>query len=694
MSKTLVIVESPAKAKTINKYLPKGYKVQATMGHVRDLPKSKLGIDIESNFEPSYVTIRGKGDVLKKIKSEANASDKILLATDPDREGEAISWHIAHYLNLDCNDVCRIEFHEITKEAIRNAIHNKREIDMHLVDSQQARRILDRIVGYSISPLLWKKVRKGLSAGRVQSVATKIIVDREKEIMDFISEEYWLLSLEIFKKETSSVFEAKFYGIRGKKTEIKDEFTANEISKHVKENNIIVSHIKESKKKRNAPHPFTTSTLQQEAFKKLNFSTKKTMSVAQQLYEGMNIKGYGHVGLITYMRTDSIRISEEAKGQCAQYILHNYGKEYIGENTVKQKGKNIQDAHEAIRPTSMELDPGKIKDSLKRDHYRLYKLIWNRFIASQMANALYDTLSISIDCDPYNFRATGSTLVFKGFMKIYEPDKEDGDESKNNIPRLDMGEELVLKAFHKDQKFTLPPSRFTEASLVKILEEKGIGRPSTYSPTIQTILNRGYVEVEEKKFYPTELGFKVTELMEEYFNNIVDVGFTAEMEDSLDKVSVGDTEWKDIIRNFYGDFSVKLKHAEKVMEKIKIEDPVSNVECEKCGKRMVIKTGRFGKFLACPGFPDCKNAKPYLEEVGVSCPKCDGNIVARKTKKGRSFYGCSNYPQCDFVSWDKPLQDKCPQCGEMLLQKGYGKKVKIYCSNENCSYTGEGNHGS
>lgn len=684
MPKTLVIVESPAKAKTISKYLPKGYKVQASMGHVRDLPKSKLGIDIEHNFEPSYVTIRGKGDILKKIKSDANGADNILLATDPDREGEAISWHIAQYLKLNEIDMCRIEFHEITKTAIRNAIHNKRNIDMNLVDSQQARRVLDRIVGYSISPLLWKKVRKGLSAGRVQSVSTKIIVDREKEIMDFVSEEYWLLSLLLSKDRNE--FEAKFYGIDGKKVELTDENMVNDIIDHIEKNDLVVSNIKESKKNRRPPNPFTTSTLQQEAFKKLNFSTKKTMSLAQQLYEGMNISGYGHVGLITYMRTDSIRISDEAKGQCGKYISDHYGQEYIGNNKGKQTGKNIQDAHEAIRPTSMELEPERVKESLKRDHYRLYKLIWNRFMASQMSNAIYDTMSVSIDSLPYNFRATGSTLIFKGFLKVYNSPQEGEEEDKNMIPKLNTDEKVKLVKSQKDQKFTSPPSRFTEASLVKILEEKGIGRPSTYSPTIQTILNRGYVEVEDKKFFPTELGFKVTELMEEYFDDIVDISFTADMEDSLDKVADGKTYWKNIISDFYEDFSTKLNHAEKVMEKIKIEDPVSDVACDKCGRLMVIKTGRYGKFLACPGFPDCRNAKPYLEEVGVNCPKCDGVIVARKTKKGRSFYGCSNYPDCDFVSWDKPLPEKCPQCGDMLLQKGYGKKSKIYCSNENCDY--------
>ncbi|MPW25294.1 type I DNA topoisomerase [Alkalibaculum sp. M08DMB] len=691
MAKTLVIVESPAKAKTINKYLPRGYNVEATMGHVRDLPKSKLGIDIDNNFEPSYVTIRGKGDILKKIKSESNSADKILLATDPDREGEAISWHIAKYLKLDENEIYRIEFHEITKEAIKNAINNKRKIDMNLVNSQQARRILDRLVGYSISPLLWKKVRKGLSAGRVQSVATRIIVDREKEIMDFVSEEYWILSLKLTKDGESEEFEAKFYGIDNKKVEIKSKEQIEEIVDNLKDD-ILVSKIKESKKVRKPPFPFTTSTLQQEAFKKLNFSTKKTMSIAQQLYEGLSIEGQGHVGLITYMRTDSIRISDTAKESCKNYILTQYGKEYIGNNSkAKLKGKNVQDAHEAIRPTSMELEPIKVKDSLKRDQYRLYKLIWNRLVASQMSEALYDTLSIDITSGKYNFRSSGSKQVFKGFLKVYDDSSDEKDESndeKNRIPSLINGDKLTIEKIEQDQKFTSPPARFSEASLVKILEEKGIGRPSTYSPTIQTILNRGYVEVEEKKFHPTELGFLVNDLMEEYFKDVVDLDFTVDMEESLDSVAEGNREWQDIIEKFYINFAKELEYAEEVMEEIKIEDPVSDVKCENCGKFMVIKTGRYGKFLACPGFPDCRNAKPFLEELGVKCPECaDGDLVVRKTKKGRNFYGCKNYPECTYMTWDRPIEEKCPKCQGLLLQKGFGNRKKIYCPDEECGYT-------
>ncbi len=691
MAKTLVIVESPAKAKTIKKYLPKGYNVEATMGHVRDLPKSKLGIDIDNNFEPSYVTIRGKGDILKKIKSEAKSATKILIATDPDREGEAISWHIAKYLKLDEDKINRIEFHEITKDAIKNAIHNKRKINMDLVNSQQARRILDRLVGYSISPLLWKKVRKGLSAGRVQSVATRIIVIREKEIMDFDSEEYWLLSLTLSKEGKQEEFEAKFYGINNKKQEIKSQSEVEEIITNLK-GDFVVSKVREGKKVRKSPLPFTTSTLQQDAFKKLNFSTKKTMSVAQQLYEGLNIDHYGHVGLITYMRTDSVRIADEAKDNCKDYILKQFGKEYVGTETkVAPKKKNVQDAHEAIRPTTMELEPIKIKESLKRDQYRLYKLIWERLVASQMANALYDTLSVDIDCGKYNFRSTGSILMFKGFMKVYDApkdEKDDGSDEKNHIPSLAVDDKLDIKSIDKDQKFTSPPSRFTEASLVKILEEKGIGRPSTYSPTIQTILNRGYVEVEEKKFHPTELGFTVTEVMEEYFKDVVDIGFTVDMEDSLDSVAEGNRAWQDIIEKFYMNFSKELKYAEEVMEEIKIEDPVSDVICENCGRFLVIKTGRYGKFLACPGFPECRNAKPFLEELGVKCPECsDGDLVVRKTKKGRNFYGCKNYPECNYMTWDRPITDKCPDCEGILLQKGYGNRKKIYCPNEKCGYT-------
>lgn len=691
MAKTLVIVESPAKAKTIKKYLPKGYNVEATMGHVRDLPKSKIGIDIDNNFEPSYVTIRGKGDVLKKIKSESNSANKILLATDPDREGEAISWHIAKYLKLDEDEIYRIEFHEITKDAIKNAIHNKRKINMDLVNSQQARRILDRLVGYSISPLLWKKVRKGLSAGRVQSVATRIIVDREKEIMDFESEEYWLLSLKLSKEGKNEEFEAKFYGSNNKKQEIKSQEQVEDIIGNLK-GDIIVSKVKEGKKVRKSPLPFTTSTLQQEAFKKLNFSTKKTMSLAQQLYEGLSIEKYGHIGLITYMRTDSVRIADEAKNNCKDFIEKQFGKEYVGSSlTPKPKGKNVQDAHEAIRPTTMELEPIKVKDSLKRDHYRLYKLIWERFVASQMENATYETLSVDMDCGKYNFRSTGSNLVFKGFMKIYdssEDEKDDRSDEKNHIPNLRAEDKLDLKDISKEQKFTMPPSRFTEASLVKILEEKGIGRPSTYSPTIQTILNRGYVEVEEKKFHPTELGFIVTEVMEEYFEDVVDVDFTVDMEASLDSVAEGERAWQDIIAKFYVNFSKELKYAEEVMQEIKIEDPVSDVKCENCGRFMVIKTGRYGKFLACPGFPECRNAKPFLEELGVKCPQCsDGDLVVRKTKKGRNFYGCNHYPECTYMTWDRPITDPCPNCQGILLQKGFGNRKKIYCPNEECGYT-------
>ncbi|HAE62831.1 MAG TPA: type I DNA topoisomerase [Eubacteriaceae bacterium] len=692
MAKTLVIVESPAKAKTINKYLPKGYKVQATMGHVRDLPKSKLGIDLENNFEPSYVTIRGKGDILKKMKNEAKKSDMVLLATDPDREGEAISWHIANYLNLTKEGSARIEFHEITKNAIRKAIKSQREINMDLVDAQQARRILDRLVGYSISPLLWKKIKKGLSAGRVQSVATKIIVDREKEILDFVSREYWTLQLKVAMKERAKdIFTARYHGINGKKKDIDSEEELKEIMGALKKEPIIVSQVKKGKKNRKPPNPFTTSTLQQEAFKKLNFSTKKTMSIAQQLYEGLNIEGKGSIGLITYMRTDSIRISDEAKDNCRNYIEEKFGKEYLGTNIRKNKAKNVQDAHEAIRPTSMEFDPRVIKESLKRDQYRLYKLIWDRFTASQMANGIYDTTSVDINCDKYGFKASDSKLVFKGFMKIYDVEEDDEDDkSKDNelIPELNKGDALDMKDTVQEQKFTMPPPRYTEATLVKTLEEKGIGRPSTYSPTIQTILARGYVENIEKKFSPTELGIMVTELMEEYFSKIIDLDFTAEMEASLDKIAEGDTKWQEIIAFFYKDFEKDLKHAEKVMEKIVIEDPVSDVQCEKCGRMMVIKTGRYGKFLACPGFPECRNTKTIVEDLGIACPECkNGSIVAKKSKKGRVFYGCTNYPECNFMVWDKPVKDeKCPKCDSLLLQKGYSKMTKIYCSNKDCDY--------
>lgn len=694
MAKTLVIVESPAKAKTINKYLPRGYTVQATMGHVRDLPKSKLGIDLENDFEPSYVTIRGKGDILKKMKSEAKKADKVLLATDPDREGEAISWHIANYLNLTEENSKRIEFHEITKNAIRNAIKSQREINQDLVDAQQARRILDRLVGYSISPLLWKKIKKGLSAGRVQSVTTKMIVDREKEIMDFISKEYWTLQLQVAKDpKDKATFTARFHGKNGKKKEIDTEEEVNEILKAVETHPLVVTSVKKGKKNRKPPNPFTTSTLQQTAFKKLNFTTRKTMSLAQQLYEGLPISGRGSLGLITYMRTDSIRISDEARNSCRDYIEQTYGKDYLGGAAKKNKGKNVQDAHEAVRPTDVTLDPKTVKDSLKRDQYRLYKLIWDRFVASQMANGVYDTTSVDIQCDVYGFKASDSKLIFKGFLKTYdveedEEEKEADSEGKGNIPDLEANDPLHMKEFEKEQKFTNPPPRYTEATLVKVMEEKGIGRPSTYSPTIQTIRARGYVESIEKKFHPTELGIMVTELMEEYFKDIVDYDFTAEMESTLDKIADGGTRWQDIIAKFYGGFEKDLKHAEKVMEKITIEDPVSDVQCDKCGRMMVIKNGRYGKFLACPGFPECRNTKTIVEDLGIPCPECeDGSIVAKKSKKGRTFYGCTNYPDCNFMVWDKPVKDeKCPKCSSLLLQKGYSKMTKVYCSNKDCDY--------
>ncbi|QSX08711.1 type I DNA topoisomerase [Alkalibacter rhizosphaerae] len=694
MAKTLVIVESPAKAKTINKYLPKGYTVQATMGHVRDLPKSKLGIDLENDFEPSYVTIRGKGDILKKMKSEAKKADLVLLATDPDREGEAISWHIANYLNLTKEKSGRIEFHEITKNAVRNAIKNQREIHQDLVDAQQARRILDRLVGYSISPLLWKKIKKGLSAGRVQSVATRMIVDREKEILDFVSKEYWTLQLEVGKQQDQGdTFTARYHGIKGKKKDIASEEEVNKILEAVKTHPLLVVDVKKGKKNRKPPNPFTTSTLQQEAFKKLNFTTKKTMSIAQQLYEGLNVTGRGSIGLITYMRTDSIRISDEARNQARNYIEQTFGKEYLGGAAVKNKGKNIQDAHEAIRATDVMLDPRTVKDSLKRDQYRLYKLIWDRFVASQMANGVYDTTSVDMQCDIYGFKASDSQLVFKGFMKTYdlgedEEDEAEGSKSKGKIPELAANDPLYMKKFDKEQKFTQPPPRYTEATLVKTMEEKGIGRPSTYSPTIQTIRARGYVESVDKKFQPTELGIMITELMEEYFKSIVDYDFTADMEATLDKIADGGTRWQEIIGHFYKDFEKDLKHAEKVMEKIVIEDPVSDVQCDKCGRMMVIKNGRYGKFLACPGFPECRNTKTIVEDLGIPCPECeDGSIVQKKSKKGRIFYGCTNYPDCNFMVWDKPVKDeKCPKCSSLLLQKGYSKMTKIYCSNDECDF--------
>jgi DNA topoisomerase-1 len=684
MAKSLVIVESPAKAKTIGKFLGKNYKVEASMGHVRDLPKSQIGVNVEKNYEPKYITIRGKGQLIDTLKKEAKKADKIFLATDPDREGEAISWHLATILGLDLGDKCRIEFHEITKDAIKGAIKNSRRINTDLVNAQQARRILDRLVGYEISPILWKKIKWGLSAGRVQSVAVRLIVDREKEINNFIPEEYWSLIAK-FKTGNKS-FEAKLNSFKEEKLNIKNKEEMDEILKGLKDQNYIVQDIRKQSKKRNPLPPFITSTLQQEAYKKLNFTAKKTMSVAQQLYEGIDIKKEGSVGLITYMRTDSVRIAEEAQSNAETYIKSTYGQEYLPEERRNYKTKgNSQDAHEAIRPTSVERSPELIKESLTNDQYKLYKLIWSRFLASQMASALFDTVSVDIAAGDYIFKSSGSVLKFPGFISLYNVEE---DERENNIiPDLDKGQILNSKDLESKQHFTQPPARYTEATIVKALEENGIGRPSTYAPIISTIIDRGYVLREKKTFAPTELGEVVTELLKEYFSSIVDVDFTADMEKKLDEVEEGKEDWVNIVDKFYRPISELIKIAEDKINKITIEEEVETTDilCEKCGQNMVIKKGRYGKFLACPGYPECKNTKPLLEELDVECPKCSGKIVVRKSKRGKTFYGCSNYPECNFVSWDKPTSDKCPECNHMLTEKMTKGKRQLKCIN--CSYT-------
>ncbi|WP_069649622.1 type I DNA topoisomerase [Caloranaerobacter ferrireducens] len=692
MAKFLVIVESPAKAKTIGKFLGSNYKVKASVGHVRDLPKSKLGIKIEENFEPEYITIRGKGPVINEIKKEAKRADKIYLATDPDREGEAISWHLSHILGLSKDDKVRIEFNEITKNAIKTAIKKPRQINQNLVDAQQARRILDRLVGYKISPLLWRKVKRGLSAGRVQSVATKLICDREKEIENFKPTEYW--TIDLFLEKNSQIFKANFYGVREKgkekKLELKSKDDVETIIKEIKTSTFTIDEIKRGNRKRNPNPPFTTSTLQQEASRRLGFSTKKTMMIAQQLYEGIDVKGEGTVGLITYIRTDSVRISDEALKKAKDFITEVYGEKYTtGFRRFKSKRRNdIQDAHEAIRPTLVNRIPEKIKDSLSADQYKLYKLIWERFIASQMSPALYETLSVKISAGNYIFRASGSKIVFDGYLKILKDDKQ---EKEIEIPNLNEGETVSIKDIQSEQHFTQPPARYTESTLVRTLEELGIGRPSTYAPTISTILSRGYVVLENKYFKPTDLGILVTELLREYFTDIINEEFTADMENKLDKIEEGLLNWKDVINEFYKEFKISLEKAENEMNKIEIQNEITDIKCEKCGRFMVIKHGRFGKFLACPGYPECKNTKPIVKELGVKCPECGGELIERHTKRGRKFYGCSNYPECSFVSWDMPTGDKCPECGGILVKKKNKKGTYIKCSNKGCKYKKETN---
>lgn len=686
MANYLVIVESPAKAKTIKKYLGKGYSVVASMGHVRDLPKSKMGIDIDDNFRPDYVTIRGKGDLLSKLKKEAKDSDKVILATDPDREGEAISWHLMHALNIDQSKTTRVVFNEITKSAVQSAIKNPRSINQNLVDAQQARRVLDRLVGYKISPLLWRKVKKGLSAGRVQSVSTRLICDRENEINAFEPKEYWSITANLLKGQQG--FKAMFYGTKKNKIELSNEQQTNEVLESIQNAEFIVDEVKRSKKKRQPAPPFITSTLQQEASRKLGFTSIRTMQAAQQLYEGIEIKGYGAIGLITYMRTDSTRIADEAMQQAKDYIEGKYGKEYLPEaQRVYKNKKNAQDAHEAIRPTAMDLEPAGIKESLTNDQFKLYKLIWDRFIASQMAAAQYDNISADIAAASYIFRATGSKLDFQGFMAVYIEGKDIEDEEGEQIlPALEKTDKLKKKSIAQKQHFTQPPPRYTEATLIKALEEEGIGRPSTYAPTITTIISRGYVIREKKQLIPTELGMVVTDLMREHFKDIVNVEFTANMEQQLDEVEEGDRDWVDIIRRFYGPFDEVMKEADSKIGHIELKPVVSDVPCDKCGKLMVIRDGRFGKFLACPGFPNCRNTKPIVEETDLICPKCSGKIVVKKTGKGRKYHGCENNPKCDFMTWDTPTEEKCPECGGMLLKKGARSKNPTACYNKDCGF--------
>jgi len=684
MAEYLVIVESPAKAKTIKKYLGKNYSVEASMGHVRDLPKSSLGIDVEHGFEPKYITIRGKGDLMAKLKKQAKIAKKVFLATDPDREGEAISWHLAATLGIEKSNTYRIAFNEITKSAVQNAVKHPREIDVNLVDAQQARRVLDRIVGYKISPLLWKKVKKGLSAGRVQSVATRLVVDREREIDAFIPKEYWTIDAELSKQKQKTKFIAKFYGDTNGKIELANEQQTNKILSELENAQYEVLNVKKSVKTRTPAPPFITSTLQQEANRKLNFTSKRTMQAAQQLYEGVNVGGIGLVGLITYMRTDSLRIADEAQAAAAAFIKENYGAEYAPKKTrVYKTKKNAQDAHEAIRPSDVTITPDKIKDSVKPDLYKLYKLIWERFVASQMENATYDAQTVDIKANNYIFKANGSKIKFAGFTKIYV-EATDNDAETGKLPELENGEMLELSKLNESQKFTEPPARFTEASLIKTMEEDGIGRPSTYAPTISTILARGYIAKEKKSLYPTELGTIVTDLMTEHFNDIVDVDFTAKMEKQLDDVEAGSVDWVKIIGDFYEPFIKTLTEAEKNIGNIEVKDEVSDVPCDKCGRMMVYKMGRFGKFLACPGFPECRNAKPIVKETGVNCPKCGGKILVKKSKRGKEYFGCENNPKCDFMTWYKPIDKKCPKCGWVMVEKRIRGKVTEQCSNEEC----------
>lgn len=685
MAKSLVIVESPAKAKTIEKFLGKShYTVKASVGHVRDLPKSQLGVDIENNFEPKYINIRGKGDVIKELKKEAKKAKKVYLATDPDREGEAISWHLSYILNIDEEEKCRIEFNEITKDAIKKAIKSPRNINLNLVDAQQARRVLDRLLGYQISPILWQKVRKGLSAGRVQSVTTKLICEREEEIKAFVPKEYWSIELIASNKEENNLT-LKFYGKDNEKIELENEEQVKEILKTIENGNLVVTKIESRSRRKSAPKPYTTSVLQQDAANKLNFTTKKTMMVAQELYEGIDVKGEGTVGLISYIRTDSKRISEEAREKAKGYIIESIGENYYKDHAKDSKGKKekkVQDAHEAIRPTSVDRTPDSIKDSLSKEQYKLYNLIWRRFVASQMEDSVFDVLNVECKIEDLIFKATGSKLKFDGYTKIYNfTERED-----KILPSLDDGEILKIQEYNPQQHFTSPPPRYTEASLVKTLEELGIGRPSTYAPTITTILNREYVEKDGASLVPTELGIIVTKILDENFHKFMEVDFTADMESQLDQIEEGNAEWKKVVEEFYSPLAEAIRVAIEKIEKVNMDEETDEI-CELCGSNMVIKYGRFGKFMACKNYPECKNTKPIVSKIGVKCPKCkEGDIIMRKSKKKKVFYGCSNYPDCDFVAWNKPVEEPCEVCGSYMYEKYSKSGTKIVCSNKECKH--------
>lgn len=684
MAKNLVIVESPTKVKTIKKFLGKNYEVVASQGHVRDLPKSSLGIDVDNDFEPRYITIRGKGNLLSSLRKEVKKADHIYLATDPDREGEAISWHLLEALNLKGKDVKRITFNEITKNAVKASFKTPRDIDLALVDAQQARRILDRLVGYEISPLIWAKVKRGLSAGRVQSVALRIVAEREAEIDAFIPQEYYTLDVNLKGKGAKDKLTCGFYGRKSGKEEINDKASLDKIMSELTGEQFKVLSVKKTYREKKAPLPFTTSTLQQEAFKALNFSTSKTMRVAQQLYEGVDIKGAGTVGLITYLRTDSVRVSDEAKNMAHDFISENYGDDFLREGPGKTSAASrIQDAHEAIRPADLTRLPSDVKDSLTREQFRLYQLIWRRFMASRMSNAKYETTTAKIQAGEYIFSTAASHRIFDGFMLVYTDAEEEKEEKKSPVYSLEEGQVLEFDSFDEKQHFTQPPAHFTEASLVHTMEELGIGRPSTYAPTIGTLLARNYVTKEGRNIFMTELGDAVNNIMTEWFPTIVDKTFTANMESLLDGVEEGKVEWKSIIRNFYPDLEESVKKAQELLEKVQIADEETDVVCDKCGRHMVIKYGKFGKFLACPGFPECSNTKPYLEKIGVPCPKCGKDIVIRKTRKGRVFYGCENYPDCDFTSWQKPVEKACPKCGKFMVIRGN----RIVCSDQECGYS-------